>query len=286
MARSAAKRRPKPSQTKAGPRRTPPPPRQPSPEDLMFFPRLRRQAKWMFVFLALVFLVGFVAFGVGSSLPSGFADVLQGSSSSGNQSVGDARDDVEKNPKDADAQLELARAYQREGRSDEAIAPLEAYLKIRPRDENVLQELAGLYTGSAGRARDEALAAQAEVQQLSGASAFTSGTLAKALEPGPFEELKLNDANTRFNDAVTRGSEAYMAATRTYERLVVLVPRDPQLWYLLALSAEPAGDTKKALEGYRKFLELAPDANEAIYVREKVKQLEASQEPASQVAGR
>ena len=35
----------------------------------MFFPRLRRQAKWMFVFLALVFGVGFVIFGVGSSLP-------------------------------------------------------------------------------------------------------------------------------------------------------------------------------------------------------------------------
>ena len=33
----------------------------------MFFPRLRRQAKWMFVFLALVFGVGFVAFGVGGT---------------------------------------------------------------------------------------------------------------------------------------------------------------------------------------------------------------------------
>ena len=31
----------------------------------MFFPRLRRQAKWVFLFLALVFALGFVGFGVG-----------------------------------------------------------------------------------------------------------------------------------------------------------------------------------------------------------------------------
>ena len=43
----------------------------------MFFPRLRRQAKWVFVFLALVFAVGFVAFGVGSG-SSGISDLLRG----------------------------------------------------------------------------------------------------------------------------------------------------------------------------------------------------------------
>ena len=35
-------------------------------EDTMFFPRLRRHAKWMFLFLALVFALGFVGFGVGA----------------------------------------------------------------------------------------------------------------------------------------------------------------------------------------------------------------------------
>ena len=33
-------------------------------EDTMFFPRLRRHAKWMFLFLALAFGLGFVGFGV------------------------------------------------------------------------------------------------------------------------------------------------------------------------------------------------------------------------------
>ena len=43
----------------------------------MFFPRLRRQAKWVFVFLALVFAIGFVAFGVGSG-STGISDILRG----------------------------------------------------------------------------------------------------------------------------------------------------------------------------------------------------------------
>ena len=34
-----------------------------SVEDLMFFPKLRRRAKWVFLLLAIAFGVGFVAFG-------------------------------------------------------------------------------------------------------------------------------------------------------------------------------------------------------------------------------
>ena len=34
-------------------------------EDTLFFTRIRRHAKWMFVFLALSFAVGFVVFNVG-----------------------------------------------------------------------------------------------------------------------------------------------------------------------------------------------------------------------------
>ena len=43
----------------------------------MFFPRLRRQAKWVFVFLAFVFAAGFVFFGVGSG-STGLGDLLRG----------------------------------------------------------------------------------------------------------------------------------------------------------------------------------------------------------------
>ena len=46
-------------------------------EDEMFFVRLRRHAKWMFVFLALVFGLGFVIFGIGSDQGTGVGDLFR-----------------------------------------------------------------------------------------------------------------------------------------------------------------------------------------------------------------
>ena len=245
----------------------------------MFFPRLRRQAKWMFVFLALVFGVGFVAFGVGSSLPgTGITDIFQGGGTTGEASVEDAREKVEENPKDADAHLELSRAYQREERIEEAIPPLERYTQLRPNDENALLELAGLQTSRAERLREDALAAQIEVQQASGLSTFQVGetSLSGFLEPGPLDKLVADEANERFTKAATAAGEAYRTATRTYERAVKLNPRDANLQYLLAISAEQAGDPQTAIRAYRAFIDVAPEAAEAEFVRQKIAQLEAT----------
>ena len=75
-------------------------------EDTMFFTRLRRHAKWMFVFLALVFAVGFVGFGIGANQNASLGDLIRGNSgsTSGNVSVSDAREQVQKNPKSAAGQ--------------------------------------------------------------------------------------------------------------------------------------------------------------------------------------
>ncbi len=72
----------------------------------MFFTRLRRHAKWMFVFLALVFAVGFVGFGIGANQNASLGDLIRGNngSTSGNVSVGDAREQLQKNPKSAAGQ--------------------------------------------------------------------------------------------------------------------------------------------------------------------------------------
>ena len=83
----------------------------------MFFPRLRRQAKWVFVFLALVFGVGFVAFGVGSG-STGISDILRGNFFGGGTStssqVKDKKKAIEQNPKNISAYLDLAGIYQQD----------------------------------------------------------------------------------------------------------------------------------------------------------------------------
>src|SRR5919202_2360140 len=108
VARASSKRRrsTRPNARRSAPRRAT---TYSSAEDLMFFPKLRKRAKWIFALLALVFAIGFVAFGVGAG-GSGIGDfvsqIFNGSGTSG-PSVEDALKKLKQNPKNAPAQLEL-----------------------------------------------------------------------------------------------------------------------------------------------------------------------------------
>ena len=118
----------------------------------MFFPRLRRQAKWMFVFLAVIFGLGYVIFNVGGSIPgTGLGDVLQGlgQQSSSGPSVGDSQDKIKERPNDPTGYRELSTALVSEGRNAEAIQPLERYVQMKPSDREALRQLGGLHMAQA-----------------------------------------------------------------------------------------------------------------------------------------
>jgi len=124
-------------------------------EDTMFFPRLRRHAKWMFVFLALVFGLGFVVFGVGAG-GTGIGDVLRGSGGSSGQSVSDARAQTEETPKDAQAWRDYATALETEGQTAEAIVALNTAIELAPKDDSAYRELAGLHLTRATERQQDA----------------------------------------------------------------------------------------------------------------------------------
>ena len=96
-------------------------------EDTMFFPRLRRHAKWMFLFLALAFGLGFVGFGVGAG-GIGIGDVFRDAAGgTGVPSISDSEQKVLDNPKDAQAFKDLSTAHQADGqhrRGDRGAAEL------------------------------------------------------------------------------------------------------------------------------------------------------------------
>ena len=245
----------------------------------MFFPRLRRQAKWAFVFLAAVFAVGFVAFGVGSDVPGGIADVLgQGSGGTGQPSVSDAREKLEKNPRDAQALRDLATALQTEGRTEEAIEPLERYARLRPRDQGALTELATLYVTRANRFRGEVEQIQLEAQTLLPGSEFqppATTPLGQALANQPIAEAVTTQASARLNASITKLRDAAEAAKRTYQRIARLSPGDASIQIQLASAAQDAGDTATAIAAYRRFLKLAPDDPNARIVRQEIARLQA-----------
>jgi tetratricopeptide (TPR) repeat protein len=246
-------------------------------EETLFFNRLRRQAKWAFIFLALVFAVGFVVFGVGSGGGVGLGDILQGGGSSGQPSVDDARDKLRENPSDAAALLELSSALQTEGRADEAIKPLVRYTKIRKGDEDALRQLASLYVGKATRLRTAAAQAQAEGQIVTPPTDFlppATTPLGQALSDQPISRDIEDRAQKKLVDLYTKMQAAYGQAQGVYVRLAKLSPQDPSLQLQLADVAVNSGDTAAALKAYRRFLKVAPDDPSAPLVKQEIKRLE------------
>jgi tetratricopeptide (TPR) repeat protein len=280
VARGAVKQRPK-QPKEAAPRRRQKQPK--SWEEQLFFSRLRNHAKWMFVFLALVFGVGFVAFGVGTG-SNGLSDVLKDnflfSSGSASGDVGKARDRVKKHPNDAAAYLALSRALQADDKRDEAIAPMERYTRMRPKDTDALRELASLYLVKGQDFQEQGQIAQASAQEGYAAPFFlppATTKLGQALGQDPIYQSVSSLTNEAVTTAYTGMQDAFGKAVRTYKRLAALSPKDSSAQFELAQTAEQAGDVPTAISAYKRFLVLAPQDPTAPAVRDRIKQLQASQ---------
>jgi tetratricopeptide (TPR) repeat protein len=286
MARSAQRRNRQQRERRPTPRATKPVAR-PAPryEDTMFFPRLRRQAKWMFVFLALVFGVGFVVFGVGGNLAgTGLGDVLQGlGQGTSGPSEGDARDKIEENPNDPAGYHELAQALQLNGKNDEAIQPLARYVELRPRDRAAIGQLAGLYLTQARRAQDEAARLQFEASQLTGAEFLPnqSSQFGQRFSQGQITQAITSKLNERLNQQYLTAQNAYRNAFDSYKKLVAATPdreeaEQPSIFLQLAFAAQSANDLRAAIAAYKRYLVLAPDSPQETGVRAQIRQLEAA----------
>ena len=123
----------------------------PSIEDTMFFPRLRRHAKWMFVFLAVALGGGFVLFGVGAG-GTGVGDILRGGgAASGVPSISSSEKKTEEDPKNVQAWTDLSTALQADGQTDKAIDAQKRVVALTPKDSDALRALAGLYLAQVRR---------------------------------------------------------------------------------------------------------------------------------------
>jgi tetratricopeptide (TPR) repeat protein len=245
----------------------------------LFFQRLRRQAKWAFVFLALVFAVGFVVFGVGSDVPGGVADIIGqgGAGNSGQPSVEEAREKLAEDPDNPQALRDLATALQNEGKPEEAIAPLETYTSLRRRDEEGFRELAGLYLTKATRLRNSLQAAQAEAAALNPGDPFRppqTSPFGQALTAGPVVEAASARATSRINELLGELQATYDSAKRAYQAIVRITPEDAAVQLELADAALNSGDTATAISAYKRFLRLAPDDPTAPLVRQQLRRLE------------
>lgn len=244
-------------------------------EDTMFFPRLRRHAKWMFVFLALVFGLGFVGFGVGAG-GIGIGDLFNDPNSSSGVSVSDARQRTQDEPKNPEAWRELSTALQTDGRTLEAIGALEQAVTLAPKDVAALRELSSLQVSYGLEKSREAQALQSEAV-LQGAAGVPGALSSKgvAIVTDQVGEAIAGSVSGEVNAAATAAQGAFTQAVSVYKKVAALQPTDPNVQLELAQTAQQAGDSADAVAAYERFLKLAPDDPTASIVKRQLKALKA-----------
>jgi tetratricopeptide (TPR) repeat protein len=263
MARGAAQARRKAAKSEPGRRKQAAARRPPTIEQTMFFPRLRRQAKWVFLALAIVFAGGFVFFGVGSG-STGLGDLLRGnfnifgsnSGSTNSSAVNAALAKTHAHPNDPNAWNELATAYQTDGKLTEANTALEHLLKLRPNNVDALQRVAGFYETKASNKETEARTLQAQAPLSLGTVLGVSGAsqIGQALSSDPTSQQLTQKAQAAFTEATT----ALQKDTDLYKRLAKLQPTDVNTQFHYAQLADLTGDRAGALKAYKQVVKLAP----------------------------
>jgi tetratricopeptide (TPR) repeat protein len=250
----------------------------------MFFPRLRNQAKWAFVFLILVFGGGFIFLGVGS----GGLDLGQllrdafGNKGPSTGSVSKAQDDVREHPNDAGAYRRLADVLEKKGRIDEAIVALSRYTALRPRDASRLQHLGELELAQADRYFRDAQLASLGQQEASAGSTFgpaALGKFGKSLGNDPIATALSTKLNTEFQEASTKYQTAATRAVATYQKIVKLRPDDQAAVFSLAQAADTLHQTTVAISAYKKLLKFDLDASTKAQIQERIKTLQQSIQP-------
>ena len=305
MARAAAKRKKRPQ--------PPPGPRgehhgggggggsAKSIEDQLFFSRLRAHAKWAFALLAIVFAGSFVFLGVGSG-NSGLGDVFQGLNIFGGSSGPDIEkltDKVTENPTDAAARLALAEALIAEERRGEAIVEYQRYLTLRPRNLDVLSQLAALYEDQARIREGEvqaAFAARAAVVDRAEFGPAGTSPLGRALATlrDPIVTAVAGAGIERQTDAVNGLLQSRRAALSVYQKIAAVSPDDPTVLIQVASTAEQVcqisqaaaacPELQTALEAYQTFVKRFPDDTIVGEAKRRIKALQAQLRPAAAAA--
>jgi Flp pilus assembly protein TadD len=248
----------------------------PSIEDTMFFPRLRRHAKWMFVFLAVALGGGFVLFGVGAG-GTGVGDLFKGGGgSSGVPSITKAEKATVQNPKDVEAWQNLSTALQTDGQTNKAIDAQNQVVILAPKDADALRELAGLYLAQSSEKQQQAQLVQIQAAYAGAGQSFPGSLTSATGQPVATDKISATinaQSSAAIQTLVSEAQSASSAAVASYKKIASLQPADPNVQLELAQAAQQAGDVASAITAYAAFLKLAPDDPSASIVKQQLKQL-------------
>jgi tetratricopeptide (TPR) repeat protein len=247
-----------------------------NPNQQLFFSRMRRRAKPMYVILAVLFFLTFAFLGVGSGANSGLDQLFSGLNifGGGGTSVSKALKEVQKHPTDPKGFRDLATAYESKGDTPNAISALQQYTALRPKAAAVWSELGGLQLTQAQDYVTQYQAAYSNQQLAAPSAGFRpTGTLGTALGTDPIEQAAATSANSSTTDLSQRATAAYSGAITSFKALAKLQPANPNAQFQLAQAAQASGDTATAIAAYKAYLKLNPSSSTAAQIRQLIKQL-------------
>ena len=247
----------------------------------MFFPKLRKRAKWVFVLLAAAFGIGFVGFGIGGTGGGGgIADAIGdifGRTGNALPSSGEAQERLANNPDDPEARQAFADALFGEQRFDEARVAYESYLELAPDDTQALRQVALIYQSDWAVAQGRANRLQQIAAQADPGTAIlfdpTSTPFTQALARNQFEQAVagvINDDAIAANEVAAVAAEPWVA---TLERIAEIEPNSPTTQLQLGQAAEQSSDFEGAVAAYLRALELDPAGGNALTVRDRLQSL-------------
>jgi tetratricopeptide (TPR) repeat protein len=247
-----------------------------NPNQQLFFIRMRKSAKPVYVGLAVVFAITFAFLGVGSGTNGGLDQLFSNLNifKKDNASVSAALSNVDKHPNDPAAYRRLATAYQAKGDTTGAIDAYQRLTTIKQKDAQAWGSLAGLQLAQAQQYQQEYAQAY-QAQQLAAPSATfkPTGKLGEALGTNPIESAAANEANTATNDLYQKTLLGYQTAVGSYKQLAKLQPGNANAQFQLAQAAQTAGDSTTAVAAYKAYLRINPDTSTAAQIRQLIKQL-------------
>ena len=248
------------------------------PTQQLFFSRLRRRAKFMYLVLAVIFAATFAFLGVGSG-SSGLQDLFKNInifSGSNGSSVSKALDEIKKNPNAPKGFRDLATAYESKGDTVNAIGALQQYTTLKPKDVKAWAELGGLQLSNAQGFAAQYQAAAANAQLSAPSSVFApsaTSKLGKAIGSNPIERDSASQVNSTLNDLAQRANLGYQNAVSSFEKVTEIEPNNSNAQFQLAAAAQTAGNASVAIGAYTKYLKLIPDSPSANQIRLLIKQL-------------
>jgi predicted Zn-dependent protease len=227
----------------------------------VLFERIRRTQKPVFIFLAFMFGLGFVALGIGQGANSiNLGDLFNSGGSSGT-SISDLSSRVQSHPKDSGAWLQLARAYQADGQTSQAISSYTTYLGLKPRDQTALSATATLLEQRGQSDATKVQQAQAAAQaytQVGSATAASSLKLAPALTH-PLMNTLAQPATTIASTLESSAVSDFSQAMGYRQKLTKLAPHNASYQVLLAQDAYATQSYATVATALQQYLKLSPN---------------------------